>query len=71
MRTKSPPRASANIGEPAQKPRLEDEPRNRLAFQDGKSSARDGTDCPYAPGTIEHYFWMDGRVAEMEWQSGE
>jgi len=31
----------------------------------GREKQRTG---PYAAGTIEHYFWMDGRVAEMEWQ---
>jgi hypothetical protein len=71
MRTKSQSRASANTGEPAQRHRLENEPRNRLAFMAGKNSARDGTACPYAAGTIEHFFWMDGRVAEMEWQDAD
>ena len=69
MPTKLQPKASGNTGAPAQKPRLEDEPRNRQAFMDGKDSARDGTACRYAAGTIEHFFWMDGYTAELEWQT--
>jgi len=40
MQTKLRPKASANTGAPAQRCRLEDEPRNRLAFMAGKNSAR-------------------------------
>jgi len=69
MLTKSRPKAPANTGDQGIPEWSEQS--SKLAFMEGKSAARDGTNCPYQLMTINYHMWLQGYQAEREWQDAD